>query len=66
MSGNRVTETVQFYVIITYTFVSELGKIMMYMIFTYVKLYINAQQPCDSIAEIYFMPDVSEFPQNEL
>ena len=25
----RVTETVQFYVIITYTFVLELGKIMM-------------------------------------
>ena len=29
MSGDRVTETVQFYVVITYTFVSELSKIMM-------------------------------------
>jgi len=28
-SGDRVTKTVQFYVVIAYTFVSELGKIMM-------------------------------------
>jgi len=28
-SGDRVTETVHFYVVITYTFVSELSKIMM-------------------------------------
>jgi len=28
-SGDRVTEIVQFYVVITYTFVSELSKIMM-------------------------------------
>jgi len=28
-SGDRVTETVQFYVVIAYTFMSELSKIMM-------------------------------------
>ena len=28
-SGDRVTETVQFSVVIAYTFVSELGKIIM-------------------------------------
>ena len=28
-SGDRVTKTVQFYVVITYTFVLELSKIMM-------------------------------------
>jgi len=28
-SGDRVKETIQFYVVITYTFVSELSKIMM-------------------------------------
>jgi len=25
-------------------------------------LYINAQQTCEGIVEIYFMPDVSEIP----
>ena len=33
-SGDRVRETVEFYVVITYTFVSELSKIMVEMIFT--------------------------------
>jgi len=28
-SGDRVTETVQFYVVITFTFISGLSKIMM-------------------------------------
>ena len=33
-SGERVTETVQFYVVITLTFVSDLSKIIMSMIYT--------------------------------
>jgi len=30
------------------------------MILHNVKLYINAQQTCEGIVKIYFMPDVSE------
>ena len=29
-----------------------------------IKLYINAQQTCESIVKIYFMPGVSEIPES--
>jgi len=33
------------------------------MILHNVKLYINAQQTCYGIVDIYFVPDVSEIPE---
>jgi len=65
-SGDRVTETVQLYVVITYTIVSELGKIMMWIFLHTVKLYINAQQTDVGIVKVYVMPDVSEIPETNM